>query len=77
MDRDIFYCQKMQKVASGFVLHIDSYDLHATRFFDTNELESPFHFLLLVVSFSSYVRFFPVYKGRQSRQLIRNRIWVT
>jgi hypothetical protein len=33
-------------VASGFVLHMDSYDLHATRFVDTNELESLFYSLL-------------------------------
>jgi hypothetical protein len=35
--------QKIQKVAPRVVLHIDSYDLHATRFFDENELESLFY----------------------------------
>jgi hypothetical protein len=31
------------KVASGVVLHIDSYDLHGIGFFDKNELESLFY----------------------------------
>jgi hypothetical protein len=44
MDRDIFRGQKMQKVASGVVLHLDSYDLHDIGFFDKNELESLFVF---------------------------------
>jgi hypothetical protein len=42
MDWDIFRCQKMRKVASGVVLRMHSWDLHATRFFDENELESLF-----------------------------------
>jgi hypothetical protein len=53
MDRDIFHCQKMQKVMSGVVLHMDSYDLHPIRFFDKNELESRFYSWSFVVSFSS------------------------
>jgi hypothetical protein len=43
MDRDIFRCQNMQKVASGIVMRMDSYDLHVRRFFDENELEFLFY----------------------------------
>jgi hypothetical protein len=43
MDRDIFRCQKMPKVASGVILRMDSYDLHGIGFFDENELESLFY----------------------------------
>jgi hypothetical protein len=35
---------KNEKVASRIVLHIDSYDLHGTRFFAENELASLFYF---------------------------------
>jgi hypothetical protein len=69
MDRDIFRCQEMQKVASGVGLHIDSYDLRATGFFDKNEFESVFYSLLLVVSFSSYGRFFP-FSGVAGRNFV-------
>jgi hypothetical protein len=41
-------------VACGVILHIDSYDLHGTGFFDENELESLFYSGSLVVSFSFY-----------------------
>jgi hypothetical protein len=47
-----------EKVASGVVLHVDSYDLHATRFFDKNELESLFYSWSFVVSFSIFGRVF-------------------
>jgi hypothetical protein len=67
-DRDLLRCSKIEKVASGVTLRMDSYDLHATRFFDKNKLNSLFYSLLLVVSFSSYGRFFPVSGGR-GRQL--------
>jgi hypothetical protein len=50
------------KVASAVVLRMDSYDLHNIGFFDENELESLFYSELLVVSFSSYGRFFPVFR---------------
>jgi hypothetical protein len=43
MDRDVFHGQKMQKVASGVVMHIDSYDFHGIGFFAKNELESLFY----------------------------------
>jgi hypothetical protein len=43
MDWDIVSCQKMEKVAYGAVLHIDSYDLHGIGLFDENELESLFY----------------------------------
>jgi hypothetical protein len=59
MDRDIFRCQKMQKVASGVVLHIDSYNLHGIGFGDEHELESLFYSWSFVVSFASYGRLFP------------------
>jgi hypothetical protein len=47
-----------EKVASGVIPHIDSYDLHGTRFYDENELESLFIldrllFLSRVMSVSS------------------------
>jgi hypothetical protein len=63
MDRDIFRCQKIQKVVSGVVLCMDSYYLHATRFFDQNELMSLFYSLVLVVSLSGYGRFFRGFEG--------------
>jgi hypothetical protein len=54
MDLDILRCQKMQNAASGVVLHLDSDDLHRTRFFDKKKLEPLLYSLLLVVSFSVY-----------------------
>jgi hypothetical protein len=53
MDRDIFRGQAMKAVASGVVLHIDSWDLHDKRFFVENDLESLFYSLSPVVSFST------------------------
>jgi hypothetical protein len=72
MDRDIFRCQKMKKVASGVVLYIDSCDLHDNRFFVENELESLFFSRSLVVSFSTHRYFFPVVRfgGHGLRYLI-------
>jgi hypothetical protein len=63
MDRDFLRCQKMQKVTYGVVLRTDSYDLHDIAFFDKSKLESRFYSLLPVVSFSSYGRFFSVFRG--------------
>jgi hypothetical protein len=40
---DIFRCQNVNNLPSGVFLHIDSYDLHAIRFFDENEVESLFY----------------------------------
>jgi hypothetical protein len=59
MDRDIVRCQKMQKVASGVVLRMDSYDWHDLGFFVENELEFLFYSLSLVVSSWSYGRVLP------------------
>jgi hypothetical protein len=67
MQWDIFRYQKMQKVASGVVQRMDSYNLHDIGFFDKNEPESLFYSLWFVVSFSSYGRFFPVFRGRGSQ----------
>jgi hypothetical protein len=71
MDRDICRCQKMQKVVSGVVLRMDSYDLHSTRFFDKNELDLLFYSWSLVVSFSSNGLFFPGFRGG-ARNFTRN-----
>jgi hypothetical protein len=48
------------KVASGVVLHINSYDFHGIGFFYKSELDSLFYSRSFVVSFSSYGRFFPM-----------------
>jgi hypothetical protein len=46
------------KVASRVILRMDSYDLHGIGFFHENELKPLSYSSSLVVSFSSYGRFF-------------------
>jgi hypothetical protein len=62
----------MHGVGSGVVLRLDSSALHDIGFFDENELESLFYSLVLVVSFSSYGRFFSHFQRSGSRDFIHN-----